>query len=537
MNRKSIIRTHNKSNDKTYLGLVVNIDEEFVTAIKLSNNSRIAKNESLAITVNGEEYFANVFSSPFTVKENTIEGIVGEVSDIQYFNIISSIINVYMGFWHIDEDGCQILDTIYVKNPIATMLFGANTIGFFNESILNEGAKNEEKIRRRNEISFKRHLAGVRQLSRTMKKSDVITALEKENVFSLPTQNRVDMIFRMFGAYVYHDKLDVSMVHKVMFFDTEYHTTRMQIRLNREEFMFVINSSTDEIATKYNKNKAQATSIRRRVMDVFHGKRMPKHIVLDDSIIEQIKSLRASGKRFREVFEQIQNEYSNVFIGYSYQSILKAVKNAFSNTNKATYHPVEKEVDINKQVDRLLHSEWFSQSTYKDDIRNLIIANINDPEVIDGSKTINHPSPYVRCMVLVALYSNYNITMWPEFLLKPINRDLVDWLNSIDYKEFCDIGYEGVTNVISSSNKIGYKVMKIVAHYLTISDEEKEKLSASLVSGKLEDIIYPLCGSFGTSGKFHSWLFEFISNQTGIDMKAFQDACDRKKYIHMLHIK
>ena len=185
MNRKSIIKTTNKSNDKSYYGLVVNCDDGFITAIKLTNNNRIAKNESLSVVVNGEQYFANVFSSPFTVKENNIDGIIGEVNDITYFTIISSVINVYMGFWHIDEDGCQILDPMYVKSPISAMLFGGNTIEFFNESIINEKNNREVKAQRRKELEFKTKVNNIRPFNRATKRTEIARVLEEENVFSL----------------------------------------------------------------------------------------------------------------------------------------------------------------------------------------------------------------------------------------------------------------------------------------------------------------------------------------------------------------
>ena len=541
MNRKSIIKTTNKSNDKSYYGLVVNCDDGFVTAIKLTNNNRIAKNESLSVIVNGEQYFVNVFSSPFTVKENNIDGIIGEVNDITYFTIISSVINVYMGFWHIDEDGCQILDPMYVKSPISAMLFGGNTIEFFNESIINEKDNREVKAQRRKELEFKTKVNNIRPFNRATKRTEIARVLEEENVFSLPTTQRVDMLYRLFDVYTVGDKLDVVRVHRAMFMDAAYHTTKAAIKLNKNEFMFILNSPTDAIANEYGKTKNMATIIRRYVMDVFHCKKMPKQVILGDSIVNEIKQLRANGVRFREIMSTIYDTHESEFVGYQYQSVLKAVKNAFrtnnSNNTSVDDRHSDMVIDINKHIDRLTKSEWFQKSTYWNEIHKLIVSNINDPEIIDGSKTINHESPYVRCMVMVAIYSNYNVAAWPEFLVKPINRDIVDWLNSIDYQDFCDIGYDGATNAISSSNKFSYRMLKIVSHYLTISDEEKKKLHAAVVSGKLEDFIYPLCGSFGTSGKYHSWLFQFISDQTGIDVKTFQTASDMKKYIHILHIK
>lgn len=227
--RGSIIKTINGANKQETWSLVLGCmeDRDSVTCLRLTFDEEFKNIPSLKISsdVFGEDIA--VYANPFSflnIKIEWIKEVLDPIPQIEYFGVVSSIVNYFAGFFYKDEEGQLKMDMPYVQNPVFFMVSGMVTINQARNIELSTKIKMQERIEKKEKDEVDRKLNAVKPFSKkkvgqkTPQPKDVKKVFESLGVYTLDTQNRIEAIYKFFQNYLAPgERLSIPMVYKIMF--------------------------------------------------------------------------------------------------------------------------------------------------------------------------------------------------------------------------------------------------------------------------------------------------------------------------------
>ena len=496
-----------KNHDKTFYGIVINTSGNFATTLRVAINPIFCQNKKTKINginvmTNEEDKtidnHANIFSGTITVRFDTVTKICGMCSMPDYFNIISALAYIYLGFYHIDDNGNYILDDVYVKDPITAMMFGMMDLPGIHKSNKEKAEKEAKKQEEAIIQEVKKNPAPKRNKYVRSIPDKIDIEKDMHIVYSTNTKDRIDAIYGYFSDYLVDNRLPVAMVYNWMFMNKPPKNRIKTVRVGcftKEEFAFIVNSSQFEIIKKFDMSDSYAKALKNKVTCIFNGARYvsvsrtpskvtPKDIdlsVLEDDINRYILDYK-SVKDLVKFFVTLPK-----YKGMNEKSFYIMVLNLMNSSKMST--------TIQERIDNILKAKWidkFLVNHTSDDVKKIInqmILTVDYQQYIDGAKIIKHKDMRMRIILNYTIFRSVYKNDAFRFLLIKENRDICEWINKQSVGDLSTI--HSLTSDVQNS-----VMMKIICHYVCANEQEIDTLRSFADNpASMAKYMYPLCHS------------------------------------------
>lgn len=438
--RGSIIKTYNKAAKREFWSLVLAFNNDMLNCVKLTSDPLFSKIPEIGVTtkftgLNDENpIYVNAFGGFFNIRYDQVIEVLGKVTLPEYYGVISTISNYFLGFWYLDEeDGCYKIDVPYVRNPLFTMCFGMVTLDEAKRSAAANALNITKKIEKEKRKKIENKIDNLPYLSRTDNAKNLLASL---SVYSLDTQDRINAIYRVFGKFLTHDgKLNVSMAHNAIFYGKapmKSRGGRGNRTLSKEEFANYLNSGAGELDDMANSSNT-IRIIKKLVTDIYTGKNS-KNRKVPHEIREFITSESDTGKSIVD----ISNDLSSKF-GIDFPDAQAMTKNVVVNGRhkKAVAEKGIKPVantPARKVDDKLLSCLDYGWIKSFDKFKELTdyITSVYDktPLINDGSFIVDTGDPVMDMIVLHIIFRSTSFRTWFRFLELPAYSRLIDYINT-----------------------------------------------------------------------------------------------------------
>ena len=494
---RTIIRYKNNINGNTYTGLVYSISPGMANIVKITDDENFANPETKISSVDvfeGKNAYANPFYCTSSVRLFSITEIVGTISDMEYFNIISAMVNVYMGIYHIDStsgDRKWVLDTPVIQNPITAMLFGMCSPAELNNRLEIKDTKKKEKedaehikkIRNEavsNKPSVKKTSVANSEVS---VKKDAIQEMAKFDIFSMATQKRIDAIWAFFSEYSYfQDRLNVYIIYDMMFDPDIKLTTRRLHRssfgiVTKDEFANIITLHPSEISKQVffgNKNEIKCAKLKTVCESIFAGKVIVKSSGKSNFTDDELKFIEdeiEKGSTRKSIGTAVYKKRSaegTLGANENLRSLQKAVDRFDKpRTDRRVRYKSVEDAFIGHINKRNVFSSYPNVESLIDEYVNEIQPNIQ--QYVDMSKVYHNDDTMLNAIMVYIIGVINSPNYWITMFSNPAYRDLMERFN----KEIDVYNLPGDKKYFASSCVIG---MKLVAIATTMPQEDKEYL-------------------------------------------------------------
>ena len=490
--RGSIIKTINGANKQETWSLVLGCmeDRDSVTCLRLTFDEEFKNIPSLKISSNIFGEGMNVYANPFSflnIKIEWIKEVLDPIPQIEYFGVVSSIVNYFAGFFYKDEEGQLKMDMPYVQNPVFFMVNGMVTINQARNIELSTKIKMQERIEKKEKDEVDRKMNAIKPFSkkkvgqRTPQPKDVKKAFESLGVYTLDTQNRIEAIFKFFKNYLAAgEQISITMVYKIMFKGALLQKMQhSKSSVNQEGFAFVINNDATTIADKMGISIPFARMIKIQALCIFYGKESVtiKPASPNSDLYEKVRELYNNGMSLTKVRETLVKEYG--------LSAMEA-KRVSINAKPTTY--TYKTRTVNDQANKLLNImefKWFSKLIDANEVFD-IVSSYSDKigRVHDGSIIVNTGDPFIDAVILTAIYSSINSWKWFQFIFTDRYHYIAKAFNEMTIN---DILAHYTDNAMNHQTFYSSKMMllKIISTFVCMSDEDKLYLKA-VVTGAVK---------------------------------------------------
>lgn len=315
----SIIKTINNANKREEWSLVLGCmeDQDTVTCLRLVLDEEFKNISSLKVTTDvlgGDAAYANPFSF-LNIKLDWIVEVKDPISQIEFFSVVSSVVNYFTGFFYKDNGELK-MDMPYVQNPVFFMINGMVTINQARNLELTSKIKMAERKEKKEHEAVERKMSNIKPFGkkkvgqRTPQLKDLNKTFENLGVYTLDTQNRIEAIYKFFLNYLAPgERLSIPMVYKMMFKGAQLQ--RMQVSkssVTKEEFAFIINSDPTSIANRIAINVTTARILRHQAISIANGKEEVNVIKSStnlDAAYELARELRSKGLKPKDITDTL----------------------------------------------------------------------------------------------------------------------------------------------------------------------------------------------------------------------------------------
>ena len=161
----SIIKTINNANKREEWSLVLGCmeDQDTVTCLRLVLDEEFKNIPSLKVTTDvlgGDAAYANPFSF-LNIKLDWIVEVKDPISQIEFFSVVSSVVNYFAGFFYKDNGELK-MDMPYVQNPVFFMINGMVTINQARNLELTSKIKMAERKEKKEHEAVERKMSNIK---------------------------------------------------------------------------------------------------------------------------------------------------------------------------------------------------------------------------------------------------------------------------------------------------------------------------------------------------------------------------------------
>lgn len=477
----SIIKTINNANKREEWSLVLGCmeDQDTVTCLRLVLDEEFKNIPSLKVTTDvlgGDAAYANPFSF-LNIKLDWIVEVKDPISQIEFFSVVSSVVNYFAGFFYKDNGELK-MDMPYVQNPVFFMINGMVTINQARNLELTSKIKMAERKEKKEHEAVERKMSNIKPFGKkkvgqkTPQLKDLNKTFENLGVYTLDTQNRIEAIYKFFLNYLAPgERLSIPMVYKMMFKGAQLQ--RMQVSkssVTKEEFAFIINSDPTSIADRIGISIITARTLRHQAISIANGKEeitAVKPSTNLDAAYELARELRSKGIKPKDITDTLIKD-----LGISVVSAKRITNYSVNrgNTGKS-----------NDQIGKILSASsyvWVSSLKNFDKIFDEITTYSTQVEKIhDGSVVVNSGDLFDDAIILIAIYSAINSWTWFNFAFEDRYRKVVENIASMTINDMLDhyIPNKMQHQTFYSSKLI---IFKIIADFICLSDEDKLLMKA-----------------------------------------------------------
>ena len=477
----SIIKTINNANKREEWSLVLGCmeDQDTVTCLRLVLDEEFKNIPSLKVTTDvlgGDAAYANPFSF-LNIKLDWIVEVKDPISQIEFFSVVSSVVNYFAGFFYKDNGELK-MDMPYVQNPVFFMINGMVTINQARNLELTSKIKMAERKEKKEHEAVERKMSNIKPFGkkkvgqRTPQLKDLNKTFENLGVYTLDTQKRIEAIYKFFLNYLAPgERLSIPMVYKMMFKGAQLQ--RMQVSkssVTKEEFAFIINSDPTSIADRIGISIVTARTLRHQAISIANGKEeiaAVKSSTNLDAAYELARELRSKGIKPKDITDTLIKD-----LGISVVSAKRITNYSVNrgNTGKS-----------NDQIGKILSASsyaWVSSLKNFDKIFDEITTYSTQVEKIhDGSVVVNSGDLFDDAIILITIYSAINSWTWFNFAFEDRYRKVVENIASMTINDMLDhyIPNKMQYQTFYSSKLI---IFKIIADFICLSDEDKLLMKA-----------------------------------------------------------
>lgn len=589
----TLIEFQSQSTGKNHYGLVAVRNHEYCICYRVTrSNVSIRKIPELAIRnpniFDGTGY-VNIFSNMISCLEDNAT-VIGMLSQVEYFDVLSCAMSAYMGFFHEDADNCYIIDKPVLENPIKVLMqaicvpatnpsFLCNTpctIGTERENekededdddaishdgdifvhpqiSVTEEHKSEEilpevpeeesgKPDEKPEAPKEELKEEPNEKPETPKKEPKITkpkevidlATRIRNVYayaSHDTINRVNSIFdENLDCMVDETHMSIpSLYRKIFEGKPPKFIKRSKFNLTKNEFIFALFQNPDTIQEVFNASKSNV----RYVRYIYGNIQKRSWVAVSESERNYILDLyKQSGDISMYNFsrlEEVQEYYKKM--GFSGARVYTRVVGIFHSAalkpnNKDGGKTRNKTNDIVHRYDSMMTDDELAQVL--DFINRIVDDGSIGSYISDGIDTVPFTSTKIRLIVACIINTIIygDTAFWYTFIENYI--EFAEYLNSIDdVYSICCNGRRP-----RYGNNAGFRAicnLKVMAHFICADSEELERLSKMDPDEITISDIHPFLKVMTFANSHASSLINFISDYTGIEVSVINRLIVKRK--------
>lgn len=501
--RGSIIKTINGANKQETWSLVLGCmeDRDSVTCLRLTFDEEFKNIPSLKISSNIFGEGMNVYANPFSflnIKIEWIKEVLDPIPQIEYFGVVSSIVNYFAGFFYKDEEGQLKMDMPYVQNPVFFMVNGMVTINQARNIELSTKIKMQERIEKKEKDEVDRKMNAIKPFSkkkagqRTPQPKDVKKAFESLGVYTLDTQNRIEAIYKFFQNYLAPgERLSIPMVYKIMFKGALLQKMQSSSSsVTKDAFAFIINNDIVSIANQLSISSVSARSLRNQALCIFTGTEQVRSKVAspNSEMYERAKELYNQGSKSTEVRDILMKEYNLDKVD---------AKRIAINTIPSRGNTRKENDRVNRILD-IMSCKWASSLIDVGQLLNdITVYSEKADKIYNGTITVDTGDNFNDAIILIAIYGSINSWKWFQFIFEDRYHRIAETFSKMTIN---DILKRYKTPAMSHQTFYSSKVMilKIMSSIMCLSDDDKLYLKAVATGAVKCDPkkIDPICKAF-----------------------------------------
>lgn len=465
--RGSIIKTYNKAAKREFWSLVLAFNNDTLNCIKLTSDSVFSEVPEIRLTTkigdSEDPIYVNAFGGLFNIKYDQVIEVLGKISSPEYYGVVSTIANYFLGYWYIDEaTGHYRIDMPYVKNPFFTLCFGMVNIDEAKQNEVNSRLNLTKKAERDKRRKIENKINNMPYLSKT---DNVKVVLNDLGMYSLETQDRINAIYRVFTRFLTPGGgLNVKMAYDSIFNGIAPRKSRKDANaITKEEFALFLNTDLARLTEQFGKNSANT---KRCVTSIFSGVAAKKNTKITSEIREFIKrQIDLGNSTYDGVAASISEEFGIDIVDSSVMA-----RSYITNNHRSTEKPIYE--NPNRQMDDKLLSyldyDWIKEFDRYDDVYEYVTKNYDKSALInDGSYIVDTGDSMTDIIVLYIFFKATAARTWFRFLDTKGYERLVDFLDQ-----------ETLDNIISRFKQVKFFYrcpmvsLKAIAKCMRLSKEE-----------------------------------------------------------------
>lgn len=537
--RGSIVNSKNKTVGKDNWCMVLGCMEnhDTFTAVRLTDDQAFKEVLGLKVNIDSDIFGkdAEVYANPFAIlnlKVDWIDEVRSPVPMQEYYGVVSSIMNYFMGFLIKTEDGHFEMDIPYLQNPLFPIMMGMVNINQAHDMEINSRIKMAERKKKKEEEEEQKKITSIKKVIRKTKNTqhvDIIKQFDELGVYKLDTQKRIEAIFAAFDKWLAAgERLSIPHAYEIMFNNrtpSRMHSGKSAV--TKEQFAYIMNANTADIVDSFGIVQSLASSLRRKANAIFTGKRDSKITTAANSeITEFIKEQSKSGLQKKEIIQRLK-EHFKMPLYKAKEEYAKYIHNG----DRESY--VRPNNNVDDRLLNILDTKTFKCLKDHDRIINLITEHSSKATKIhDGSFVVDSGDTFIDILVTIAIEKSINSWKWFEFLYRDECKHMAAWLDIHTVGEIAQY-YQDKAMSAQSIITSAWFLAKIVAYYAGIGNAEKLGL-LKICNGESNDpnkinVLTRIAASNSTN-VISKNMKTSITNHLGFDISKVLEVAESAKY-------
>lgn len=529
---RCLVKTLNKATKKEYWSLVLSLSNDFLTCVKLTSNAAFGSIPEIQIfsqEVFGplQPVYANVFSGIFQCPIDAVVDTTDQITDQEYVGIVSTLTNVFMGFWYQDpESKSYVIDVPYVRNPVYYLGFGMASISDAKQISANMKVNLAKRKEKKEAEARENRMKNAPKLKQSSK--NAIDILNGQGVYTMETEDRINMIYHVFSPFLTEgNELNIRMAHKAIFQGaTPNKSRRSNFSISKAEFALVLNSDIASVRERYHCPDAAASAFRKQVKEIYNGKISQSYRRNSAELVEFVTKLYNEDKlSIDAIAEQLTKRYDGMDLFKAISKVKGIVQNHISQRKPK----IQKDtVSVSDKCNAIMETAWLKSFKRLDEVKAIVEHETPYIDmIIDGSRKIEHDDPLVSMLAQYCIFRSYTRRAWFKFMELDHNKGIVEFLNSFTIREIFNeyFSYDGMISTTPVFQAKG------LAYCMSLSDNDKENIRRANSIGKLSDAIDPIMITMvNQAATFSQTLITECCREIGIEPANLIEAAHNVKY-------
>ena len=312
--------------------------------------------------------------------------------------------------------------------------------------------------------------------------------LEEHDFYSKSTNEKVDLLFEAFEPYLENGKLPITSAYKYMKFGSlgwltkKVNTTRKIILASKEEFKFILNSSSNAIYKRFDCCLGTANHIRRKVVEMVNEKLTSRTNIHRNEYFAEANKLYESGittsTRIRQILEE---RYPDADMDLDY--IARAVLSNIAKRKRGLHTP-KTTMSVDEFIVNYSTSVAISKYRYKEQvISQLTYMKNRFPNIIDEAESFTTNNPITDMLILYGIYRFTNKLSPMSMIDNPNFAHVFEQIASMSFSEFYK---DFIIRDKYDEHKLSVTALPIVKMlcYYKFMDSKKKRALAAKISNK-----------------------------------------------------
>lgn len=312
--------------------------------------------------------------------------------------------------------------------------------------------------------------------------------LEAHDFYSKSTNEKVDLLFEAFEPYLENGKLPITSAYKYMksgslgWLNKKVNTTRKIILASKEEFKFILNSSSNAIYKRFDCCLGTANHIRRKVAEMVNEKLTSRTNIHRNEYFAEANKLYESGittsTRIRQILEE---RYPDADMDLDY--IARAVLSNIAKRKRGLHTP-KTTMSVDEFIVNYSTSVAISRYRYKEQvISQLTYMKNRFPNIIDEAESFTTNNPITDMLILYGIYRFTNKLSPMSMIDNPNFAHVFEQIASMSFSEFYK---DFIIRDKYDEHKLSVTALPIVKMlcYYKFMDNKKKRALAAKISNK-----------------------------------------------------